>query len=58
MNERIKAMPRGVKLAVIFLLICYIALLLVSVTFWLSLTFLIAIFIAIVRIVEYADSDR
>ena len=58
MNERIKAAPRGVKLAVIFLLICYITLLFLVPSIWLIVTFLIGLFAAINRIIEYIVSGR
>ena len=58
MNERIKTMPWGVKLAVIFLLICYIALLFLSPELWLILTFLIALYNAIDRFIEYNTSGH
>ena len=58
MNERIKAAPWGVKLAVIFLLICYITLLFLVPSIWLIVTFLIGLFAAINRIIEYSVSGR
>jgi hypothetical protein len=58
MNERIKAMPWGVKLSVVFLLIFYIALLFLWPVIWLSLTFLIALYTAINRIIEYNVSGH
>jgi hypothetical protein len=58
MIERIKVMPWGVKLAVIFLLICYIALLFLWLEAWLILTFVIGLFAAIDRIIEYNESGR
>jgi uncharacterized membrane protein len=62
MIERIKLMPKampwGVKLAVIFLLICYIALLFLWPEAWLILTFIIGLGAAIDRIIEYNESGR
>jgi len=53
-----KAMPWGVKLAVIFLLICYIALLFLWPEAWLILNFFIGLFAAIDRIIEYNTSGH
>jgi hypothetical protein len=58
MNERIKAMPWGVKVAAVFLLICYIALLFLSPEIWLCLTFLFGLYTAVNRIIEYIVSGH
>jgi hypothetical protein len=58
MNERIRTMPWGVKVAAIFLLICYIALLFLSPEMWLILTFLFGLYTAINRIIEYNASGH
>ena len=58
MSERIKAAPWGVKLAVIFLLICYITLLFLAPVVSLIITFVIGGAAAINRIIEYSVSGR
>jgi hypothetical protein len=58
MIKRIKTMPWGVKVAAVFLLICYIALLFLSPEIWLILNFVIGLFAAINRIIEYNVSGH
>jgi hypothetical protein len=58
MNERIKAMPWGVKVAAVFLLICYITLLFLSPGISLILNLVICLLAAINRIIEYNVSGH
>lgn len=57
MNKQIKAMPWSVKLAIIFLLICYITLLFLVPVASLIITFFIGVGAAINRILVYIINE-
>ena len=58
MIERIKAMPFGVKLSVIFLLICYIAFLCLVPEVGLFIAFILTCISAACRIIDYVVLGR